>query len=131
MKESPVVSTSRPRDAGGKFGPAQQLENLWRQGQRPEVREYLGRQENLTSAQVVAVLCVDQQQRWHHGERVPAETYLKMHPCLTNAWADAFELIYSEFRLREESGEEPDMQDFLRRFPQYAAKLQRFDPSQE
>ena len=125
MNEPPVVSTSPFRDPGGKFGLARQLEDLWRQGESPDVREYLGRQENLSPAQVMAVLCVDQCQRWHHGERVPAETYLKMHPALTTAWADAFELVYSEFRLRQELGEEPDLQDFLRRFPQYTAKLQR------
>jgi serine/threonine-protein kinase len=107
------------------------LENLWRQGQSPDVREYLGRLANLSPAQVVAVLCVDQGQRWHHGDRVPAETYLKMHPALAAAWADAFELVYAEFRLRQELGEEPDLPEFLHRFPQYAAKLQRLDPSTE
>jgi serine/threonine-protein kinase len=107
------------------------LENLWRQGQSPDVREYLGRLENLTPAQVVAVLCVDQSQRWHHGERVPAETYLKMHPALAAAWADSFELVYFEFRLRQELGEDPELQEFVHRFPQFAAKLQRLDPSQE
>jgi hypothetical protein len=67
MNEPPVVSTSPFRDSGGEFGLAQELENLWRQGESPDVREYLGRHENLSPAQVMAVLCVDQCQRWHHG----------------------------------------------------------------
>jgi len=90
MSELPAVPASRARDAGGKFGPAQRLENLWRQGQRPDVSDFLSKQENLTPPQVVAILCVDQHQRWQRGERIPAETYLTMHPALSAAWADAF-----------------------------------------
>lgn len=132
MSELPAVSASQVRDAGGRFGPAQRLENLWRQGQRPDVLAFLSKQENLIPAQIVAVLCVDQQQRWHVGERILAETYLEMHPALTAAWADAFELVRGEFRILQELGENPTIQDFSRRFPHYAGKIQRLDsPSDE
>jgi serine/threonine-protein kinase len=103
------------------------LENLWRQGQRPDVLEFLSKQENLTPSQIVAVLCVDQHQRWQAGERIPAETYLKMHPALSAAWSDAFELLHGEYRLLQELGENPTIQDFSRRFPQYAGKLQKLE----
>src|SRR6266568_2181257 len=73
MNEAPVVPASRPRDAGGRFGPAQQLEDLWRHGQRPNIEEFLHRQENLNAEQIIAILGVDQWRRWHGGERVPAE----------------------------------------------------------
>ena len=43
MSELQTMSPSRPRDAGNKFGPAQGLENLWRQGQRPDVQEMIKR----------------------------------------------------------------------------------------
>src|SRR5262249_9697550 len=36
----------------------------------------------------------------------------------------ALELIYGEFLLREELGEQPAAADYLARFPQYAARLQ-------
>jgi serine/threonine protein kinase len=127
MSELPTVSASHSRDAGRKFGPAQRLENLWRQGQRPDVLEFISKQENLTPPQIVAVLCVDQQQRWQRGERITAETYLSMHPALSAAWSDAFELIQGEFRLLQESGEKPTVRDFSRRFPHYAGKLQKLE----
>ena len=69
MSELPAVPASRARDAGGKFGPAQRLENLWRQGHRPDVSDFLSKLETLTPSQVVAVMCVDQHQRWQQGER--------------------------------------------------------------
>lgn len=131
MSELPAVSASQVRDAGGKFGPAQRLENLWRQGQRPDVLAFLSKQENLTPSQIVAVLCVDQQQRWQRGERIPAETYLDMHPALTAAWSDAFELVQGEFRLLRELGENPTIQDFSQRFPHYAGKLQKLDSPED
>lgn len=127
MKDSPAVTVSRPRDAGGRFGPAQQLEDLWRHGQGPDIQAFLHRQENLTADQIIAILGVDQWHRWHVGERVPAETYLKLHPALAAAWADSFELVNSEFRIRKELGENPTIDEFLERFPQFAAKLHKIE----
>jgi len=131
MSELPAVSPSQTRDAGRKFGPAQRLENLWRQGHRPDVLEFLSKQENLTPPQIVAVLCVDQHQRWRLGERIPAETYLAMHPALSAAWADAFELVQGEFRLLQELGENPTIQGFSHRFPHYAGKIQKLESASD
>ena len=131
MSELPAVPASRARDAGGKFGPAQRLENLWRQGRRPDVSEFISKQENLTPPQIVAILCVDQHQRWQLGERIPAETYLDMHPALAAAWADAFELVQGEYRLLQELGENPSLEDFCQRFPHYAGKLHKLDAPED
>src|SRR5438067_6113974 len=128
MTELQAVPPTRQRAVGNKYGPAQRLENLWRQGLRPELREFLAKQELLSPAQLVAVLLVDQEQRWQSGEPIPAETYLKMSPILSSAWSDAFELVEAEFRLRQELGENPSIVAFSERFPQYAAKLQRLEP---
>jgi serine/threonine protein kinase len=127
MNQAPVVPASRPRDAGGRFGPAQQLEDLWRHGQRPNIEEFLHRQENLNADQIIAILGVDQWHRWHEGERVPAEFYLQLHPALTAAWADSFELVSAEFRIRKELGENPHVEEFLERFPQFTAKLHKIE----
>ncbi len=53
--------------------PDQDLWQLWRQGQRPDVRAFLAGAGNLSLAQVAAVLAVDQRERWQSGERIPAE----------------------------------------------------------
>jgi serine/threonine-protein kinase len=44
---------------------------------------------------------------------------------LLDATDKTFDLIYGEFLLREEMGEEPKLDDFLSRFPQYAAEFQK------
>jgi serine/threonine protein kinase len=103
------------------------LENLWRQGQHPDVRSFLAKLVELTPGQIVAVLLIDQEQRWRAGEQISAEEYLEMHPALSAAWADAFELVEAEFRMRQELGETADIADFEQRFPQYAAKLQKLN----
>src|SRR5262245_26299896 len=105
--------------------PAEQLRRLWRQGQRPDIRQFLAGAGSLSLAQVVAVLRADQEARWQAGERVPAEAYLAMHPALPGDLEQALELVYGEFLLREGLGQAPTLDEYLRRFPQYAPRLQQ------
>jgi serine/threonine-protein kinase len=131
---SPRNLTSNPSDlnvalnspqASPDSDPSRILEDLWQEGQRPDVREFLQQVGQVTANQAVRVLCVDQWHRWQQGDRVPAEVYLQMHPGLADAQEDAFDLVYGEFLLREELGEQPTIDHFLSRFPQYAGQLQR------
>src|SRR5438874_10845963 len=110
MNESPVAPVSPSRvgasqAAGTRLGPAQQLEDMWRHGEQPDVQDFIRRQEIQAPAQLVAVLCVDQWRRWQAGQRIAAETYLQMHPALAAAWADSFELVRAEFQIRQVLGE--------------------------
>ncbi len=89
-----------------------------------DLREHLTRMPGLTSDEVVELLCADQAERWRRGERVPAEAYLALHPNLPDD-ADTFELVYSEFALREDLGEAPALAEFEWRFPGFAARLRR------
>jgi serine/threonine protein kinase len=53
------------------------------------------------------------------------EAYLQQYPTL-NADADALlDFIYAEFVLRQELGEEPSAEEYVRRFPHQATQLQR------
>src|SRR6266851_4023517 len=110
---------------GGARNPVQEFESLWGKGQVPNVREFLQKTGSLTGQQIVEVLCIDQWQRWQQGDRIPAETYLEMHPALASHPEDAFDLVYGEFLLREQSGEEPPVESFNRRFPQFRELLER------
>jgi hypothetical protein len=105
--------------------PAEQLRRLWRQGQRPDVRQFLAGADGLGLAEVVTVLRADQEARWQAGERVPAETYLAMHLAVPLDSEQALELVYGEFMLREELGLMPTLEEYLGRFPQYAVRLQQ------
>jgi eukaryotic-like serine/threonine-protein kinase len=113
----PKWAASGPNDLIGR------LESIWRQGQRPDVDDFLAGVEGLSASGLAAVLRVDQQHRWQAGERVGAEDYLRRYPALRTDNDAAVDLVYSEFLLRERSGEQPDAEDFLRRFPDYAEIL--------
>jgi serine/threonine-protein kinase len=103
--------------------PAEQLCHLWRNGQRPELGDFLARFGALKNEQLVEVLHVDQRERWHAGEPVPAETYLARYPAVAANAEMALDLIYGEFRFREDRGEEPRADEYLRRFPRYRTQL--------
>jgi serine/threonine protein kinase len=116
---------TEPEAAAMGEDPSAQLRRLWRQSERPDVRQYLTGAGDLGLAQVVAVLRADQEARWQAGEQVPAEAYLAMHPALAHNLEKALELVYGEFLLREELGQTPTLDEYLRRFPQYASRLKQ------
>jgi serine/threonine-protein kinase len=101
--------------------PAHQLWQLWHQGRPPEMPEFLAAHPDLPQTCRVAVLRVDQQERWLRGERVRAEDYLRCCPALPEEYA--LDLVYSEFLLRERLGESPSLAEYAERFPQFAQRL--------
>src|SRR5579871_3430456 len=109
----------------GLHAPDQDLWQLWRQGQRPDVHAFLASAGILSPAQVAAVLAVDQRERWQSGERIPAEIYLQLYPLLQEDGEKALELVYGEFLLREELGETPAPEEYLARFPQHANRFRQ------
>src|SRR5438132_10458856 len=69
-------------------------------------------------------LLEDQNLRWLRGDRVSVEDYLaRQGPALHNDPDALLDLIYNEIRLREEAGESPEIEDFLRRFPDLQDQL--------
>jgi serine/threonine protein kinase/tetratricopeptide (TPR) repeat protein len=77
-------------------------------------------------------LLVHQRLLWQRGERVPVEQLLAQEnadrPDL------ALDLIYHEMVLRSEQGETPQLEEYLRRFPQLAPQISlqfRVDPAIE
>jgi hypothetical protein len=105
--------------------PAGQLLLLWQAGQRPDLGQFLAAAGALTPQQLAGVLRIDQRQRWLAGEHVPAEEYLERYPALRADSECALELIYGEFLLREGSGASLTLEDFQRRFPQHAGRLEQ------
>ncbi|WP_406700949.1 protein kinase [Singulisphaera sp. Ch08] len=88
-----------------------------------DIRERLARDEGLSPADVVELVCVDQLRRWRQGEFIPSEAYFGLHPALRADGEEAFELAYAEFALREELGETPTLDEFLWRFPQHSERF--------
>jgi serine/threonine protein kinase/tetratricopeptide (TPR) repeat protein len=65
----------------------------------------------------------DQNRRWQEGRGVPVEDYLEQTPGLGADPDGLLDLIYNEYRLREEHGHSPDPEEYLRRFPDLAGLL--------
>jgi WD40 repeat protein/predicted Ser/Thr protein kinase len=102
---------------------ARRLEELWRSGHRPDLDQFLAGAGPVAPAELAAVLGIDQWHRWHAGERVPAEAYLRRYPALEAEAEPALELVYGEFLVREELGEGPTAGEYLQRFPRHADQL--------
>ncbi len=103
--------------------PAQRWLHEWRAG--PNVSDFLAQFGPLPPAQIVAVLLVDQRERWQRGERILAETYLERHPEFRGDDEAAVELIYGEFLLREMHAETPTTAEYAARFPCHAGWLEK------
>jgi hypothetical protein len=95
---------------------------LWER-ERPDLDTFLAAHEPLGAEERAAVLRVDQRERWRTGERVPVEHYLRRLPGNLPDPEIALDLVYNEFLVRERLGEEPDPEDYFRRFPACAAAL--------
>ncbi len=87
--------------------------------------DFLSGFPDLETTSVVAVLLVDQRERWQLGERIPAESYLRRFPTLEANSEAVVELTYGEFMLREEHGDRPALEELLCRFPEHEARLRQ------
>src|SRR5256885_967075 len=65
--------------------------------------------QQLSRAEWLAFLYVDQHQRWHRGERALVENYLQAQPKLLADDEGVLDLIFSEMVLREALGEAPQL----------------------
>src|SRR5262249_39075280 len=119
------MADTRGRGASHATDPAYELAHQWQAGRAPDVHEYLARAGDPSVRQLVAVLRVDQQQRWQRGERVPAEAYFERYPVLQREADHGLDLVYEEFLLRDQQGGKPQLEEYGRRFPQYADALRR------
>lgn len=87
--------------------------------------ELVSQAAGLTGTAFGEFLRADQEQRWLRGAGLPVEIYLGRLPALREQ-ADLFaDLIYNEVLLREEGGDVPQVEEYLRRLPRYAAEIQR------
>jgi serine/threonine-protein kinase len=105
--------------------PVRALWEQWRQQGCPDFEAFVAAGGRLTADQALAVLRLDQHQRWRNGERTPAESYLGRYRLLREDADAGLLLVYSEFALRQELGEGPALAEYLGRFPHYADGLRQ------
>ncbi len=104
-------------------GPVAWLSALWRQGQEPDLKEFLAGAGLLNAAELTDVLCTDQRQRWLYGQRPEVEAYLALHGSFHPGAEPAIDLVFGEFLARRELGESPTLDEYCRRFPKLAGQL--------
>jgi eukaryotic-like serine/threonine-protein kinase len=119
-KSVPAADVGTPSESAG---PAERLTRLWQQGAEVDLDAFLGTAGPLSEARLAEVVRVDQRQRWQAGERVVAEHYLRRYPDLGTSEEAAVDIIFNEFRLRDRLGENPQLQEYVDRFPAYAEIL--------
>jgi hypothetical protein len=73
---------------------------------------------------MLALLLAYQRRAWRRGERAAVETYVAQHPALAADAEAVLDLIYQEVLLREQAGETPRLDDYLRRFPDLGPQLE-------
>jgi len=109
---------------------SEQIEALvaaWESGhEAPCLKDFLPREHlGLHHLALVELIKVDLEYRWQH-RRMPKslEQYAQEFPELTGDGLPA-DLIYEEFHVRRQTGEEVSHDDYLERFPQQADELRR------
>src|SRR5262245_42303288 len=73
----------------------------------------------------LVALLIDQHRRWSQGDTIRIETYLEHHPELHDDPAVLGMLVAGEILWRTDRGESPDLDEYLRRFPQVETALRR------
>src|SRR5262245_18577852 len=91
--------------------PTRAAEATWYHGKPLELRPPELPPEASPAAEWPERLLAEQRQRWHQGDRVPAEAFLDAHPLLQSAPGEALALVFGEYRLRRQLGESPTLEE--------------------
>src|SRR5262245_65698938 len=76
-------------------------------------------------AQQLRWACTELSRRLRAGETCRAEDFFASLPDLAAQEDLALDLIYTEFSLREQLGQEPEAEEGCRRFPRWGDRLRR------
>ena len=91
----------------------------------PPLPVFLSKVAQVSKKSWARLLRDDQVRRWESNQRVFVEAYLQHLPALADAQDALLDLIYGEVLLREQAGDKPHPDEYLKRFPAHAATLNR------
>jgi WD40 repeat protein/serine/threonine protein kinase len=77
----------------------------------------------LSGQRLAEALARDFQKRWHAGDPISIESYLKLYPELDNDPEALLDLIYNDWALREHYGKSLVLEEYIERFPDLAESL--------
>src|SRR5262245_56052573 len=95
----------------------------WRTGQQPQIESFVSEWPAMSISELAAVARIDLRQRWRRGEQPAAGDYLARFPQLQAEPELIVDLIYSEFLVREELGQRPQLGELQRQYPRFAEEL--------
>src|SRR5678815_3601359 len=130
MKSASPISQATGGSFAGSLGAAAELGRQWRSGNAPALEDFLADWSSgelrtaVSNRELANLVSLDQRERWRRGQRPAAEEYLRQFPQLLSDDELALDVIYSEFLLREELGQEPKAVEYQLRFPDFAETLQ-------
>jgi serine/threonine protein kinase/tetratricopeptide (TPR) repeat protein len=79
--------------------------------------------QKILGEELLEAALAEQRRDWLAGKRTSVAELLREYPSVAAEPVRAAELAYHEFALREELGESPNWEDYLREFPEYAGAL--------
>lgn len=118
-----AVGPSLSADGGARRAPiVADFERVWRRGEEPRIADFLSAGP-LDLALVRELIHADLEFRLKAGQRARIESYLENWPSLTADSQAMLGLIAAEARLRARVESALDLEEYRRRFPQYADAL--------
>jgi WD40 repeat protein/tRNA A-37 threonylcarbamoyl transferase component Bud32 len=88
-----------------------------------EFARFVVEREALSPQALAAQICRQIEMKLRAGGECLAETYLEKFPAVADDPDLAVDVIYTEFLTREEMGQQPQLQRYRTRFPEYAQAL--------
>src|SRR3954451_12585230 len=120
-----MSETSRPSVSARPQTADQRYWQLWRSGRRPDLATFLAGLADATPADVASVVAIDQYERWMAGDRVSAESDLKLLPGGEGREQAACDAAYGESLLGVRRGGPPSPAQSRLRYPDLAGAMMR------
>ena len=99
------------------------FEQLWREGELPQIDDFLYGEGSDRFALLVELIHVDLEFRLKAGEAARVESYFERYPRLTDDGAIVLDLLEAEHSLRQRNELAVSLDEYARRFPAYGEEL--------
>ncbi len=103
----------------------QKFEQAWQSGVPPAMDEVLPTESARRIEILIELIPIDQECRFKANAERKLEEYLQDYPELEDDREIVLALIASEYRLRQRLSEPRGVDEYVSRFPQYAAELRK------
>jgi serine/threonine protein kinase len=107
-------------------GLAERFEADWSSPTPPDLANYLPAPAHpLRSLALLELIKTDLEMRWKRGQVIGIEVYLKRFPELASSAKVIPQLLYEEYRVRQQFGDRPGLASYQSRFPEHFEELQK------